>query len=175
MKKIIKLFIFAALLSAFQSCKVTKTNIWKSKNNQIVLSYDNNWQLVSPKLNKEHGSVVRLNNRSSNSSIVFISEDITEVMPSSSSIETLKYLNLVFHQNNELVVEDEITFKNARYKRTIFYLTTKQGEITNTIYTRTHGNRVTTIQFTYPKASNSQPTTVIPPAIAAVLQAMTVN
>jgi hypothetical protein len=76
------------------------------------------------------------------------------------------------NSKNKLVTEDELEFKGNQYHRLIFFMTTKFGEMTHTVYTHRNGEKVFGIQFSYPKKLTKEPAEELPMKIEELLEGM---
>ena len=174
MKKITQILIWVIAFTSFQMCTVKSSGKWKSEKTNLELNFNDRWELIIPNLDTENKTIVGIKDNKDNSSFtVKITNDVpVEQVPDEYYFSAIKEQMLNANSKNELVIEDKIDFKGTIYHRMIFFMTTKFGDVTHTIYTHRNGEKVIGIQFTYPRELVKKPNEMIPSKIDKLLEGM---
>ena len=172
MKKITRSFTALLILMSFQFCTVKSDGKWKSEKTNLELNFNDTWELIIPNIDIETQTLVGIKDNSDNSSFtVKITDDLPkDQVPDEYYFTAIREQMLMENPKNELVAEDTVELKGVEYHRMIFYMTTKFGEMTHTIYTHRNGEKVNGIQFTYPKSLVKSPTEIVPLKIEKLLK-----
>jgi len=173
MKSRILIIILSFNLS-LASCQNSNDGIWKSKVSDLELVFNNQWKLIKPYVDSNEKVLVGLTDPTDHSSLtVKITEDLPkETVSDERYFGAIKEQMLNANSENQLVEENKIEFKGIEYHRLIFFMTTKFGEMTHTVYTHRNGEKAIGIQFTYPKNLTEKPTEKIPSKISKLLNEM---
>ena len=76
------------------------------------------------------------------------------------------------HSSNTLLLKDNIVFKEREFKRMIFSMNTEFGEMIHSIYAHRDGQKITGIQFTYPRNLTDNPTKNVPTKMQVLLDGL---
>ena len=174
MKNISRFSILVLVSISFQMCTLKSNEKWKSEKTNLELNFNDKWELILPNLDTDNKTLVGIKDNSDNSSLtVKITDDIPkEQLSNEYYFGAIKEQMLNANSENLLVAEDKIEFNGTEYHRLIFFMTTKFGEMTHTVYTHRNGKKVIGIQYTYPKNLIENPTEKIPLKIEEVLNGM---
>lgn len=174
MKYTTYILIGIIILLGFQKCTIKSTGKWKSEKNNIELYYGENWELIIPTIDFDQNTLVGIKDISDNSSfIVKITNDVSKKQISDKYyISAIREQMLNENPNNKFIDEDTINLKGIEFHRMIFFMSTKHGKITHTIYIHRNGKKMIGIQFTYPKYLTENPMKSIPSKIEDILKRM---
>ncbi len=142
MNKEILILLFC-FISTVLFCQNSTNSVWKSKRSSLELVFNNQWKLIKPYLDEDEKVIVGLADQTDHSSFtVKITEDYPKAIVSDERyFNAIKEQMLNANSRNKLIEEGEVKFKEGYYYRLIFFMITKFGEMTHTVYTKRDGEK----------------------------------
>ena len=174
--KTAQVLLLLLILISFQRCTVKSNGQWKSEITNLELNFNENWEIIKPDIDSEDEILIGIIDKRDNSSLtVKISEDVSKEILSDESYYNFTKMQMLSENNrNELITEDEIEFKGAKFHRMILLMKTKYGKMIHTVYIHRNEEKkkITGIQFSYPEKLVDNPIEIIPLKLKEILNNM---
>lgn len=170
----LSILIFFLLYFAYKNLD---RKVWKSKTSEIELYFDDNWKLIKPYMDKREKILVGIIDRNDHSSLMIkVVKDYPDAgLSDEAYFEATRMQMLSINIKNKFLRENIIEFKGVIFKRLVFMMNTNYGELIQHVYLNRNGDKLTGIQFSFPKNSVDEKLENIPAKLEKVLNNLVLN